>query len=166
MARLNTLLLTTALCGFLMQPTHAVAADAPLEEAVILTGWLHVDDQDMADVTLMVKVNGRTRPSGVSSNGRFTVSLPRDADVVLRFEKPGHVPKELVVDTRHARTGEQGHRTRRVKLAVTMDPERHMADLTYAGPVGTLSFDEGGGCLAVQHSRKTTRTERSMTVTF
>ncbi|MBP7407870.1 MAG: hypothetical protein KA941_03845 [Flavobacteriales bacterium] len=142
------------------------AATPPADDAVVLTAWLHVEGYTMADVTVAVEVNGTTEVGRVSENGRFTVSLPADAEVLLRFEKPGHLPKEVVVDTRHARDGEAGQRTRHVKFAVIMELERHMAGLTYPGPVGTLSFDNGGGCLAVAHDRNRVPAKRHATMVF
>lgn len=139
----------------------------PANDAVMLTAWLHVEDYTMRDVTVAVEVNGTATEVGrVTENGRFTVSLPADAEVVLRFEKPGHLPKEVVVDTRHARDGEVGQKTRHVKFAVIMELERHMAGLTYPGPVGTLSFDNGGGCLAVAHDRNRVPVKRQVPMVF
>ena len=147
-----------ALCGalFLSALSNVVAGPPvgpPVQESVVLTGWLHVEDYTMEDVVLEVKVNGTTRTASVAESGRFSVELPADTKAVLRFEKTGHLPKEVVVDTRHAGAGEFSHRSRHVKFAVIMQLERHMAGLTYPGPVGTLAFDAGGGCLAVSHNR-------------
>lgn len=142
-------------------------AAPPASDAVMLTAWLHVEDYTMADVTVAVEVNGSSTEVGrVTENGRFTVSLPADADVVLRFEKPGHLPKEVVVDTHHAQEGEVGQKRRHVEFAVIMDLERHMAGLTYPGPVGTLSFDNGGGCLAVAHDRNRVPVKRHTPMVF
>jgi hypothetical protein len=159
--------LKTGLCAILLSLTAASwAAGPPAEEAVILTGWLHVEDHTMADVVLEVEVNGTTHVAPVSENGRFTVELPANTEATLRFEKPGHLPKEVVVDTRHARDGSAGQRTRRVNFAVIMELERRMGGLTYAGPVGSLSFDEGGGCLAVSHDPKRVPAKRQAPMVF
>jgi hypothetical protein len=141
-------------------------ATPPVEEVVILTGWLHVEDLTMKDVVLEVEVNGTTRTTPVSESGRFTVELPADAEATLRFEKPHHVPKEVKVDTRHAGDGGTGPRTRRVRFAVIMELERLMGGLTYAGPVGSIGFDQGGGCVAVQHTRQLVPAKRRATMEF
>ena len=125
----------------------------PAEEAVILTGWLQVASLSMKDAIVEVVVNGTRQIAPVSEAGRFTVSLPADAEVVLRFEKPGHLTKEVMVDTRHAREGKEGHKRRHVKFGVVLELERWMGGLTYAGPVGAIGFEQGGGCLAVAHDR-------------
>ncbi|MBK8500095.1 MAG: hypothetical protein IPL52_15055 [Flavobacteriales bacterium] len=139
----------------------------PAQEAVELTAWLHVEDLTMADVTVQVEVNGITQTAHANENGRVTVMLPADAEAVLRFEKPGHLAKEVVVDTHNVREGDFGQRrTRKLSIAVILHLERHMAGLTYAGPVGTLNFEQGGGCLAVEHDRRTVPAKRQATMTF
>ncbi len=125
----------------------------PPTEMVILNGWLHVNDLNMENVVLRVEVDGATVRTRVSESGRFVVSLPAGAEARLRFEKPGHLAKEVLVDTRHSKDGGDRHKPRKVKLAVVLELERHMAGLDYAGPVGTLGFEEGGGCVAVEHHR-------------
>ena len=73
---------------------------------------------------------------------------------MLRFEKPGHQAKEVVVDTRHAMASDNGNRQqRKVRFGVILEEDRHMAGLAYNGPVGGLRFDPQGGCLAVDHTR-------------
>ena len=138
----------------------------PADEAVILTGWLHVEDLTMADAVVEVEVNGVTQIAPVNEQGRFTVTLPADAEVLLRFQKPGHLSKEVVVDTRHARTGEPGRKTRHVKFAVIMELERWMGGLAYSGPVGSIGFDPEGGCVAVEHDRKLEPAKRHKVMRF
>lgn len=144
----------------------APPAPPPADEAVVLTGWLHVEGLTMADVVLEVEVNGTMFLGEVSQNGRFTVSLPANTQATLRFEKPEHLPKEVVVDTRHARDGGPGHRTRRLHFAVIMELERRMGGLTYAGPVGSIGFEEGGGCVAIAHNRERVPAKRQAVMVF
>ncbi len=138
----------------------------PADEAVVLTGWLHVEDYTMADVVLEVHVNGAVRTASVSETGRFTLSLPADVEAILRFEKPGHLSKEVVVDTRHVRDGSFDQRVRRLKFAVIMQLERHMGNWTYNGPVGSIGFEQGGGCVAVQHDRSLVPADRHKPMVF
>ncbi|HRH70247.1 MAG: hypothetical protein JNL43_13155 [Flavobacteriales bacterium] len=136
--------------------THAASPPARIvaSEAVELTGWLHTEDFTVHETTVEVEVNGVTEVAPVTLNGRFHIELPADAEVRLRFEKEGHLSKEVIVDTRHAQVGDAGQHIRHVKCAVIMELERRMGGLTYAGPVGSLAFDPEGGCLAVTHDRK------------
>lgn len=166
----STLRINGLACAFLLCAviTHAATPPSapPISEAVVLTGWLHVEDYTMADVVVTVDVNGVATTSTVKENGRFDLVLPADAEAVVRFEKPGHLPKEVVVDTRHARAGDFGQRTRHVKFAVIMQLERHMAGLTYPGPVGTIGFDPQGGCTAISHDRRTVKAKRNVPMVF
>lgn len=159
------------LCAALLLTISTVNAAGPptkagTEEAVVLTGWLHVDDLTMTDVVVEVEVNGTVQVAPVSENGRFTVMLPADAEAVLRFEKPGHVPKEVTVNTHYLQYGGPRQRTRKVSFAVILELERRMAGLTYAGPVGSIGFEEGGGCLAVAHERSLVPARRHAPMVF
>lgn len=144
-------------------PPAGRAANATVE----LTGWLHVDDAEMGDVVLRVEVNGEVHTAQVSGSGRFDVDLPADAAATLRFEKPGHVTKEVTVDTRNVQDGSfTTQKKRQVKLAVIMEQVRFMAGLTYAGPVGNIGFEQGGGCVAVAHTRALTEAKRRAAMEF
>ncbi|WKZ67705.1 MAG: hypothetical protein QY325_07185 [Flavobacteriales bacterium] len=150
----------------LLVSAGAVRAIAPPDGDVVLTGWIHVEDHTWQDATVAVEVNGSTRTARVSETGRFTLSLPAGADVVLRFEKPGHLAKEVVVDTRHAGQGPAGRRKRHVKFAVVLELERHMAGFTYHSPVGSIGFDQEGGCLAVTRHRDKVPPTRQQPMVF
>ena len=139
----------------------------PATEAVILTGWLHADNLNMADVTVAVEVDGTVVSAIVAENGHFTVSLPANTEAVLRIEKPGHLPKEVVVDTRFVKNGEVGQqRKRHLNFAVILDPVRLMGGLVYPGPVGTIGFDEGGGCVAIAHDGRRVPARRQALMEF
>jgi len=155
--------LLLGLCG---NATASPPGAPPAQDAVVLTGWLHVEDHTMADVVLEVLVNGTVRKAHVSESGRFSVSLPANVEATLRFEKPGHLSKEVLVDTRHAGDGSFEQRTRRLKFAVIMQLERHMGNWTYNGPVGSIGFEQGGGCVAVQHDRNLVPADRHRPMVF
>ncbi|MBL0127265.1 MAG: hypothetical protein IPP83_07345 [Flavobacteriales bacterium] len=164
LARSLGLLITVACAN---QLAIAAPPTRPSPEAVFLTGWLHVEDLTMADVVVTVEVNGVTRTGSVKENGRFDIVLPSDAEVLLRFEKPGHLPKEVTVDTRNVNDGGfADQRIRHIKFAVVLNLERHMAGLTYGGPVGSIAFDAGGGCLAVAHDRTIIPAKRQAIMVF
>ncbi len=151
--------------GQAMTPPPPTSAN--LGTSVVLTGWLHVDDREMNDVVLEVEVNGTVRTAHVSGSGRFDIDLPAATSATLRFEKPGHVTKEVTVNTDNVQAGDfSAQRKRHVKLAVIMDPVRFMAGLTYAGPVGNLGFEEGGGCVAVAHTRTVEPAKRRAAMEF
>lgn len=169
MKNLPTTLLATGTALLLATPTFALAPPTGNGNAamVTLTGWLHVDDAFLDDVTIEVDIHGTVRTASLSSTGRFEIDLPAETSATLRFEKPGHVTKEVRVDTHHVADGDfGGQRKRQVKLAVIMEQERFMAGLTYAGPVGNLGFDAGGGCVAVEHTRAVVPAKRRATMQF
>ena len=148
-----------ALCALLflnLCTTRAASppAERPIMDAVVLTGLLHVDDNTNQDAVLRVEVNGVTQIAPVSETGRFELMLPAEADVVLHFELPGHLPKDVTVDTHHARDGDFRQRKRHLEFAVIMEPELPLRGLMYAGPVGAIGFDPGGGCVAISHNKK------------
>lgn len=141
----------------LLNPSNALAdpPSGPLKlDVVNLTAWLHVEDLTMADVVVELEIDGEVQRGSVGENGRFELSLPADVRALLRFTKPGHLPKEVVVDTYHVNEGGFDGKTRNVSFAVILEAERHMAGLTYPGPVGGLRFEQGGGCLAVDHDQR------------
>jgi hypothetical protein len=101
-----------------------------------------------------VEVNGNVQTMHVSKTGRFSLSLPAGLEAVLRFEHPGHLTKEVLVDTHFARTGEPGKHKRHIRFAVILELECLLNNQHYAGPVGSITFDKEGGCAAVDHNRK------------
>lgn len=149
---------SSAICALLVSifastGLHA-APPASVMDAVELTGWLHVDDLRMGDVTVEVVVDGTVNSGGVGDNGRIDVILPAGVRAVLRFSKPGHLTKEVVVDTHHVNDGGFDGKRRHVSFAVILQARADMDGMTYAGPVGSLGFDDGGGCLTVEHDRR------------
>lgn len=135
-------------------------------DEVIVTGWMHVEDHTWRDARVSVEVDGELRVAEVSESGRFDIRLPANTEVVLRFEKPEHLAKEVVINTANARTGEPGRHKRHVKFAVILELERHMAGFSYHSPVGTIGFDEDGGCLAVTHKREKIAPGRNKPMVF
>lgn len=144
-----------ALLTGLVSPSRAAGPpnSPPFQEAVELTGWLHVEDFDFDDATVLLVLNGEVRSVPISKTGRIELALPVGTEAVLRFEHPGHLTKEVTVDTHHARDGHLGRDVRHVRFAVILEETRLMAGMDYAGPVGNMEFDKEGGCLAVQHTR-------------
>ncbi|MBK9149224.1 MAG: hypothetical protein IPM12_15570 [Flavobacteriales bacterium] len=124
------------------------------KDEVILTGWLHVEDHTWRDAKVSVEVDGVVNTAQVSETGRFDLRVPANTEVLLRFEKPEHLTKEVVVNTAHSAMGQAGRNKRHVRFAVILELERHMAGFSYHSPVGNIGFDPDGGCLAVTHRRE------------
>lgn len=133
---------------------------------ISLVGFLHVSDECMDDVMLAVKLDGISQQVPISKTGRFMMNLPGDVDAILHFEKPGHVAKDVTVDTHYAGMGWPGQETRQVKFAVILHPERAMAGLRYPGPVGSISFDSNNGSLTATHDLTVVPARRKGTMEF
>lgn len=167
MHRLSHFLPALAACLLPFAATQADPPPAPLSaNTVELIGWLHVEALSFDQATVEVQVGGSVHTSTVSRTGRFDVLLPGDAEVLVRFEHPGHLSKEVVVDTHHAERSHDGKGPRQLRMGVVLELEKHMGGLTYAGPVGRLAFDAEGGCVAVDHTRRMTPARRSKAVVF
>ena len=163
--------LRTALCTtFIGLACAGVQASSPpsspMDEAVVITGWLQSQDLTMVGAVVSIEVNGEYQSTTVPESGRFELTLPADVEAILRFEKPGHLPKEVVVDTHHVNDGGFDGRTRHVKFAVILELVRRMGGLIYPGPVGSLGFDKDGGCMAVAHDRSLVPAGRERIMVF
>ncbi len=133
---------------------HAAPRPESSMDAVTLTAWLLVDDGQIGDVQVEVEVNGTVVQGRPEDNGRVELMLPSDVVAKVRFIKPGHLTKEVLVDTHHVNDGDFHGKQRQLKFAVTLQALKELGGQTYPGPVGTISFDDGGGCLAVLHDKR------------
>lgn len=120
---------------------------------VLISGRVVSPYTDMSDVLVLAELpDGSFHGSRSGDNGRFTVSLPLEAEVRLRFRKAGHVEKIVTVDTRNAVDGRKARRlSRGVKFDVELLPEERLSGFTYDGPVGTISFVRGSGLMKVTY---------------
>lgn len=153
--RPRNLNLVPAMLAFaLMASTVSFAAPGNLLDAVHITGWVHVEDLGFEKTRVLLHIKGEEHWVPITPMGRFDIDLPVGAEAVLRFEHPGHLAKEVVVDTHGANAGEFEDGTRRLRMAVILELERLMAGQKYAGPVGNIAFDKEGGCVAVDRTRR------------
>ena len=124
---------------------------APQE--VILTGWMHVEDNTLDDLILVVTVDeDRCLFADVDGSGRFVIAVPVGCRALLSFIKPGDLTKEVEVDTHNSMMTSQAQRAnKRVKFDVVIEPIGKRLGRTYEGPVGSLSFVRGTGTMKVKH---------------
>lgn len=149
---------TCLMLGVIASPTHAGGPPTPtpgaFAEAVQLTGWLHLEDLTFEYAEVVLEMNGEQYTTRVSKTGRFDVSLPAGTEAVLHFKSPGHLTKDLIVDTRYVNEGEFAEKKRHVRFAVVLELERHLYGFHYEGPVGNIGFEKDGGCMAVEQTRR------------
>lgn len=143
---------TLAIAGLSLLAAPLPAAPSAPEE-VIFTGWLHVEDNTVDDLILVVTVDeDRCLYAEVDGSGRFVIALPVGCRALLSFLKPGHLTKEVEVDTRNSMITSRAQRTnKRVKFDVVMEPVEKRLGRKYEGPVGCLSFVRGTGTMKVKH---------------
>ncbi|MBK8499050.1 MAG: hypothetical protein IPL52_09580 [Flavobacteriales bacterium] len=122
-------------------------------EEVIFTGWLHVDDNSVDDLVLVVTVDeDRCLYAEVEGSGRFVISVPVGCRAMLSFFKPGHLTKEVEIDTRNSMNTSKAQRAnKKVKFDVVMEAVEKRPGRKYEGPVGSLSFVRGTGTMKVKH---------------
>jgi hypothetical protein len=125
---------------------------------VVITGRLHADASAMDDAFLVVEVDGRyCHPVRLTGHGRFTVVLPAGAEARFQFEKPGHVAKEVLIDTRNLDgRGRSNYKAHKVDFDVVLEPENALRGRAYTGPVGAIAFTKGSGTVQVQHHKRMT----------
>lgn len=150
----NASLGTAMLASMLFASIGSFAAPGSNLDAVHITGWVHVEDIGFEKTKVLLHIKGEEHWVPITPMGRFDIDLPVGAEAVLRFEHPGHLAKEVVVDTHDANAGEFEDGTRRLRMAVILELERLMAGQKYAGPVGNIAFDKDGGCVALDHTRR------------
>jgi hypothetical protein len=129
-----------------------VQAASPREE-VVIRGWLHAQDKDLADGLVVVEVDDvQCVRSILLRNGRFEFTLPVGAKARLVFLKPGFISKEVLVDTRNAMNTSRARKLNRlVKFDVVLDPLERHPGREHAGPVGRIHFVTGTGAMIVRH---------------
>lgn len=133
-------------------PTNAEAG-LGLPDEVVFTGWLRVEDHNVDDLVLVVEVAESCLYAEVLPNGRFTATVPVGSQARLAFIKPGHLTKEVDLDTRNSMSNSKAARANRtVKFDVVLEPEAKRPGRKYEGPVGSLGFNKGTGSTRVRHT--------------
>ncbi|MBK6342800.1 MAG: hypothetical protein IPF41_09475 [Flavobacteriales bacterium] len=122
-------------------------------EEVVFTGWLRVEDRNVNDLVLVVETAEHCLYAEVLPSGRFIVTVPVGSQAKVAFIKPGHITKEIELDTRHSMSNRKAARANRnVKFDVVLEAESKRPGRNYDGPVGTLGFHKGTGTTKVRHT--------------
>lgn len=150
---------TVALClAFIMgllfsNPATALPPTAP-EGHVALTAWMELDGAYSNDIIVEVNVNGTKDWSRPDLEGRVDLLLPSGAVALIHFRKPGHLTKTVSVDTHNLPESATRSKQPAISFGVKLEPVGDKDGLAYAGPVGSIAFDEvSGNMVVVQEQR-------------
>ena len=124
--------------------TLSIAAGA--QTFVTFTGDVRMPDQDLHPVRMTVSDGHETMDVVLGRNGAYSFHIPVKERVTLTLESPGHITKEVTIDT-HGVPEARGLFARTVRVAFDLELERQPDDLhlCYAGPVGHIAFAENDG---------------------
>jgi hypothetical protein len=145
--------LLTALFALLALSLFAAPVAPARPDAIRVAGQLYITEGHLADAVLVVELEGEhCLAAQLDAHGRFTMDLPMNSRVRLHFIQPGHLPKEVLVDTRNAlNTPKALRENRKVKFEVVLESEEQRPGLKYDGPVGAIRFVNGTGTMKVLH---------------
>jgi len=147
------------LASTLFAPAKAEAESGAPDE-IVFTGWLRVVDRNVDDLVLVVETAESCLYAEVLPSGRFIVSVPVGSQAKVAFIKPGHITKEIELDTRNSMSNRKAARANsKVKFDVVLEPESKRPGRTYDGPVGSLAFNKGTGSTKVRHTLKVVAAE-------
>lgn len=138
------------------------------KEQVAIKGRMLTDaPQGASDVLAVVELDDRVcTPLEFHPDGKFKLSLPMGSSAYLRFEQPGYLSKEVLVNTANADLCKKACRkNENLKFDVQMTPELPDKHLQYMGPVGIITFLKGSGLMKVRYDRTLIHTTEGDIVT-
>jgi|GEM_PF-710073 hypothetical protein len=137
------------------------AAYGQNKDKVDIKGSMLTDSPEGAsDALAVVELDNRVcTPLEFHPDGKFKLSMPMGSTAYLRFEQPGYLDKEVLVNTANADLCKKDCRkNENLKFDVQMTPELPDKHLQYRGPVGIITFLKGSGLMKVRYDRTLTRT--------
>lgn len=153
--------LLTALFALVGLSLFAAPTPLVVRDEIKITGWLHAADGRMDDAVLVVELEGEhCLYAQLDVNGRFAFTIPVNAKARLVFLKPGHLSKEVEVDTRNALNTQRAERlNRKVQFDVMLESEEQRPGRRYEGSVGAITFVNGTGTMKVRHDLRVVAAE-------
>lgn len=130
------------------------------KENVAIKGRMFTDaPQGASNVLAVVELdNWVCTPLEFHPDGKFKLSLPMGSSAYLRFEQPGYLSKEVLVNTAYADECKKACRkNENLKFDVEMTPELPDKHLQYMGPVGIITFLKGSGLMKIRYDRTLVR---------
>lgn len=131
------------------------------QEHVEIKGRILTDaPEGVSDALAVFELDNRVcTPLEFHPDGKFKLSMPMGSIAYLRFEQPGYLNKEVLVNTVNADQCRKAcHKNENLKFDVQMTPQPADKHLQYMGPVGIITFLKGSGLMKVRYDRTLTRT--------
>lgn len=139
---------------FIANTALGVAATA--QRPVLIKGRVLVPDHLIAPVHLTMEVGDTSCvPVKLKGGGRFHIDATDTQRYLMHFEQEGAISKIVQVDTRNA-DHKIGKRRTDIAFVVILDPVDSVANLRYAGPVGSITFHHSNGRMQVHRNRTMT----------
>lgn len=130
------------MCGAVLSATLFTGTVARASSLTISAEITRPENNLMPVTVTVINSNGHTVWSRTSRAARSTIRLPGDDRYVITFAQPWCIPKSIVVDVRSG--GVERRKPRKVAFEVVLELDRS-GDQGYMGPVGSITFGEGGG---------------------
>lgn len=121
--------------------TLSIAAGA--QTFVTFTGDVRMPDQDLHPVRMSISDGAESMDVVLGHNGAYSFHIPVNERVTLTLESPGHITKEITIDT-HGVPEAKGMfaRTQRVAFDLELERQPDELKLCYTGPVGAIAFHD------------------------
>jgi hypothetical protein len=159
-AALLTALAALMCLGLFAEPgAHCTRPSGGCGTAVVeVDGWIEAKMERKEHLLVYVEVGDQLlRPSSISANGRFKLAVPAGSEARLHFSLPGHLAKEVVLDSRDMRHTDPcatGYKPRRLEFGVRLEPDHKAPAQGYDGPVGTIGFTKGTALPKARHHKR------------
>lgn len=153
------------IAGLLFSNPAAALPPAAPEGLVALTAWMGLDGAYSNDIIVEVNVNGTKDWSRPDLEGRVDLLLPSGAVALIHFRKPGHLTKTVSVDTHNLPESATRSKQPAISFGVKLEPAGDKGGLAYAGPVGSITFDEVSGNMVIAQDQRLVPV-RQQTVVF
>jgi hypothetical protein len=151
-------LLPQAIVPVLIACGTLAAITTRAQDKVVIHGRVLFDGEQNNVFEVVEVSNWVCQPLVVGSDGRFDLKLNAGERAYLRFEQPGYLSKEVLVDTRNANcTKAAARKNKNLRFDVQMTPELPNKQLAYAGPVGIITYLSGTGLMKVRYDRSLVR---------
>jgi hypothetical protein len=118
---------------------------------VTIKGQLLASDDDFSTARVLVISASGTQELDVKADGRYNITVCAKEPVLLRFEKGGHITKEVKLNTNNIFASKMAIKKNRIlRFNVELMPENFGVDLAFIAPVGEIRFLNGSGLMKVE----------------